>query len=65
METDLVIRRLRKLIEVMREQGYMSKEIVAYICIGLNRSDCDEEFAEELYSICEEAKEWKILNFET
>ena len=54
MENNLVIRRLRKLIETLRKEGYMNKEIVGYICIALNRSDCDEEFAEELLYSCEE-----------
>ena len=55
MENNLVIRRLRKLIETLRKEGYMNKEIVGCICIALNRSDCDEEFAEELLYMCEEA----------
>ncbi len=56
MDTGMIIRRLRKLIETLREEGYMNKEIVGCICIALNRSDYDDEFAEELLYMCEEAK---------
>jgi len=56
MENDNAIRQLRKAIEFLRKEGYMNKEIVAYICLALNRSDNDDEFADALHEIVQESK---------
>ena len=57
MENDNAIRQLKKLIEFLRKEGYMSKAIIAYICLAQNRSDTDDEFADAMYEIIQEAKE--------